>query len=181
MDNATWINDAIATFRKQKALAEKAMAQLSDEQLHAEAMPGMNAVAVVVKHLAGNMRSRWTDWLTTDGEKPGRDRDQEFEDTFATREEMMRAWEAGWSCVFDALAALSTIDLAALPDKPVRIRGVPCTIPLAILRQIDHYGYHIGQIVTFSRALAGDRWQTLSIAKGKSRQFNQAMGYGDET
>ena len=162
---------AIGTFRKQKDLAERAMVQLSDQQMHVALDPNTNSIAVIAKHMAGNMRSRWTDFLTTDGEKPWRNRDDEFVDTFTSREQILETWNAGWSCLFQALEALSESDL----EKQVAIRGERLIVPLAILRQIDHYAYHVGQIVFIARILAGDNWQVLTIPRGKSREYNERV------
>ena len=126
-------------------------------------------MAVIMQHLAGNMRSRWTDFLTSDGEKSWRDRDGEFVDDNASREDLQRLWEQGWRSLFDALAGLSDSDLG----KEVLIRGKPHTVIGAINRQIAHYGYHIGQIVLIARILAQDNWQTLSIPRGESEAYNR--------
>ena len=165
------IGEAVATFRGQKRLAEKAIAQLSDDQLRVALDPGTNSVAVIVKHMAGNMASRWTDFLTTDGEKPGRDRDGEFVDAFRSRSEITACWEAGWACLFRTLEALTDEDLA----RTVKIRGEAHTVARAVLRQVDHYGYHVGQIVLNARVLAKDRWEVITIARGGSREFNERM------
>ena len=127
----------------------------------------MNSIAVIVKHIAGNMRSRWTDFLTTDGEKPDRERDQEFEDIVKTKEELMARWENGWDCVFRAIGQLTEDDL----EKTVYIRSEEHTVMKAIQRQIVHYGMHVGEILQIARTLKGAQWQTLSIAKGKSKEF----------
>ncbi len=165
------IDESVATFRGQKRLAERAIVQLTDEQLRAALAPHTNSVAVMVKHMAGNMISRWTDFLTTDGEKPDRDRDGEFVDTFRSRAEITACWEAGWACLFRTLGTLTDQDLA----RTVTIRGEAHTVARAILRQIDHYGYHVGQIVLIARMLAKDRWQVITIPKGGSREFNERM------
>ena len=118
-----------------------------------------------MKHMAGNMRSRWTDFLTSDGEKPWRARDSEFIDEFATRVELSAFWDAGWECLFATLSTLTADDLA----KTVHIRGEPFSVIDAIMRQIDHYGYHVGQIVMIARILAKDQWKTLTIPRALSR------------
>lgn len=161
------------TFGGQKSLAERALSQLGDEQLHAAAAPGMNSIAVIMRHLSGNMASRWTDFLASDGEKPWRERDREFVDDQLDRAALMRRWEDGWRCVFDALSALSDADLG----RTVMIRGQAHSVARAIARQIDHYGYHTGQIVTFARILAGKNWKHLSVPPGGSAAFNASMGY----
>jgi uncharacterized damage-inducible protein DinB len=165
------IDELIATFRAQKRLAERAIEQLTDDQLRMALDGNTNSVAVVIKHMSGNMISRWTDLLTSDGEKPDRDRDGEFVDTFRSRAEIMHCWEVGWQRVFDTLASLSDEDLT----KAVTIRGERSTARWAILRQVSHYGYHVGQIVLTARVLAKDRWQVITIPKGGSRQFNEDM------
>ena len=165
------IDESIATFRGQKRLAEKALVQLADEHFRHALSPDTNSIAVVIKHLAGNMVSRWTDLLTTDGEKPERDRDGEFVDTFASRSEIMLCWEGGWNCLFRALDALDDDDLM----KTVSTRGQPNTVAWAIMRQIGHYGYHVGQIVQTARILVGDRWQVITIPKGGSKAFYERI------
>ena len=174
---AHYLADARATLAKYKTLAEGAMAQMGDDALFAT--PGgdeeTNSVAVVVRHMAGNMRSRWTDFLTTDGEKPDRDRDREFEPYAAarsTRAALLADWEQGWRLVFAALDALTPDDLG----RTVRIRGEPLTVTQAITRQIAHYAYHVGQIVYAAKMLRREDWRTLSIARGASRQFNEGLG-----
>src|SRR5438046_5618786 len=153
------VAEMIATFRGQKRLAERAIEQLTDDQLRIALDANTNSVAIIIKHVSGNMISRWTDLLTSDGEKPGRDRDGEFVDTFGSREEIAQCWEVGWQCLFDSLASLSDQDLM----KTVAIRGEQSTVLWAILRQISHYGYHVGQIVLIARILAKDHWQVITI------------------
>jgi Protein of unknown function (DUF1572) len=161
---------AVATFRKQKQMAEKAIVQLSEEQLRTALDANTNSIAVIMKHLGGNLRSRWTDFLTTDGEKPWRDRDDEFVDTFKSRDEMLAAWEAGWAALFATLDSLHEADL----DRDVTIRGEVHSVPLAILRALDHCGYHVGQIVLTARLLVGNNdWKTLTIPRGQSQKFNE--------
>lgn len=173
MNEQGLIDSWITIFRRQKSLAERALAQLPDGALHERIDDDANPIAVIMKHMAGNMRSRWTDWLTTDGEKHDRDRDGEFAHDLST-EEVLARWEQGWGCVFSALEALTPDDL----DRTITIRSEDHSIPEAVNRQIDHYGYHVGQIVTFSRILTrrhGAEWKHLSIAPGKTTEFNQAM------
>ena len=165
------IDEAIATFRSQKRLAEQALVQLSDEQLRTPLDADTNSVAVIMKHVAGNMVSRWTDFLTTDGEKPDRDRDAEFVDAFGSRAEITACWEAGWACLFRTLGALSDDDLS----RTVRIRAEAGTATWAILRQVSHYGYHVGQIVLVARLLVKDRWQVITIPRGGSTAFNERV------
>jgi uncharacterized damage-inducible protein DinB len=167
-----FLPSAIATFRKQKQMADRAIVQLSDEQLRAALDANTNSIAVIMKHLGGNLRSRWTDFLTTDGEKPWRNRDDEFVDAFQSRDEIMQTWEAGWAAIFTTLDSLHADDL----DREVTIRGEVHSVPLAILRALDHCGYHTGQIVLTARLLVGDKpWQTLTIPRGGSQQFNDQM------
>ena len=168
-----FLDDALKTLRDYKALAEKACAQISDEEFFRAVDAEANSVAVVVKHMAGNMLSRWTDFLTSDGEKPWRDRDSEFELTpDATREELMRLWERGWSCVFGALEPLTAEDV----PRKVRIRGEAHTVLEAVNRQLTHYAYHVGQIVLLAKHMRSSEWKSLSIPKGKSEKFNAALG-----
>jgi hypothetical protein len=161
-----------AIFLSQKKLAEGALSQLSDDQLHQRLAPNLNPAAIIIQHLAGNMLSRWTDWLTTDGEKPTRDREAEFEDRRLTRAELMQLWERGWSAVFAALDALTPDDLS----RTITIRGQPHSIPDAVNRQISHYGYHTGQLHFLARGLAGDQnWNWQTVAPGKTQDFNREM------
>jgi uncharacterized damage-inducible protein DinB len=173
-----FLEDALAVFRKYKKLAEGAMAQLGDEEFFAQIDAEANSVAVVVKHLAGNMRSRWTDFLTADGEKPDRDRDAEFRiEAATTRAEVLNWWESGWRCVFAAVEPLKPSDLL----RTVEIRGEPHTVVKAINRQLTHYAYHVGQIVLLAKHFKSGNWQSLSIAPGASEAFNQSMRGGRET
>ncbi|OJW19383.1 MAG: hypothetical protein BGO49_08620 [Planctomycetales bacterium 71-10] len=164
-----FIDASSTSFRANKGFADQATAQLPDEKLRIALDPNTNSIAVVMKHVAGNLRSRWTDFLTTDGEKPWRDRDAEFVDAFADRDELSACWESGWRALFDALSALSPADLA----RTVTIRGEPHSVPLAIQRSLAHCGYHVGQIVLTARILAGDDWKTITIPRGGSANFNQ--------
>ncbi len=164
MPGEHYLEDALFTFRFYKDLGERAMTQLSNEQLHWTPDPEANSVAIIVKHMAGTMRSRWTDFLTTDGEKADRHRDGEFIDDIEDRGALMAAWESGWRYVFDAVGALGAGDLT----RTVTIRGRDHTVVQAIQRQVTHYAYHVGQIAYVARMLSGDDWQTLSIAKAKS-------------
>jgi len=168
---AAVIGGAAVVFRSNKGWADKAVAQLPDEKLHVALDPNTNCVAVIMKHVAGNLRSRWTEFLTSDGEKPWRDRDNEFVDSFASRSDLLAFWEQGWNCLFETLASLTPSDLA----RTVTIRGEPHSVPLAIHRSLAHCGYHVGQIVMIARILAGDQWQTITIPRGKSAAFNQAV------
>ena len=170
VDIAThYLDEVRRQFRGHKRLAEGAMAQLKDEELFTTLDPESNSIAILVKHLGGNMRSRFTDFLTTDGEKPGRNRDQEFEMTSATtRADVMRWWEEGWARVFAAIEALKPEDVM----RTVTIRGEPHTVMQAINRQIAHYAQHTGQIVFLAKHFRSGEWKTLSVPRGKSTEFN---------
>ena len=156
---------------KIKKLADKSIAQLDDEQLWVKLDPEANSVAILMRHMAGNMRSRWTDFRTTDGEKPDRHRDQEFEDVALDRQALLAEWEDGWRRVFDALEPLSDRDL----QDTVYIREEPHSIYKAISRQIAHYAGHAYQILMMAKHLKGKDWQTLSVPKGKSEEFRLRM------
>lgn len=171
-----WRDGAVATFRYHKNLADRAIVQVTDDALHRALDEHTNSIAVVMKHVAGNLRSRWTDFLTTDGEKPWRNRDDEFVDTFATRDELMAAWEAGWQCPLDALAALSADDLG----RSVTVRGEAHSVALATERSLGHTCYHVGQIVLLARHWAGDMWITLTIPRGGSEAYNRAAWSRDD-
>ncbi|HJR08633.1 MAG TPA: DUF1572 family protein [Pyrinomonadaceae bacterium] len=175
---AHFLEDALAVFRKYKKLGEDAMAQVGDEEFFALIDAEANSVAVIVKHLAGNMRSRWSDFLTADGEKADRNRDSEFViETETTREEVMRWWEAGWQCVFAAVEPLQPEDL----ERTVTIRGEPHTVVKAINRQLTHYAYHVGQIVLLAKHFKSENWESLSIARGQSASFNQSLRRGEKS
>ncbi len=157
-----YLDDCVLQLRKLKAQAEKAVSQIDDAQFFDLIDPEANSIALIMKHVAGNMRSRWTDFLTTDGEKPDRDRDTEFEIVSGdTRESILARWEDGWSRMLGALTSLRTEDLG----KTVTIRGEPHTVVQAINRQFSHYSAHVGQIVLVAKHFAGARWQTLSMPK----------------
>lgn len=165
-----FVSAIINAFEANKRLADRAIAQLPDEKLHIALDGNTNSIAVIMKHVAGNLRSRWTDFLTTDGEKPGRERDGEFVDTFRSRAEVLDCWEAGWALLMETLRSLPPEDLA----KTVLIRGEPHSVPLALARSLGHTCYHIGQIVQLARILAGDNWKTLTIPRGESEAYNKA-------
>lgn len=154
-------------FIGQKQLADKALAQIEGADYHVAIDPESNSIATIIKHIAGNAISRWTDFLTSDGEKPDRHRDSEFEDNFTPKEEILAYWERGWDCVFLAVNALTEDDLL----KTIYIRAEPHTVIKAINRQISHYGYHVGQIVFLAKHFRSDSWKTLSIARNKSNDF----------
>jgi hypothetical protein len=162
------LSSAQKQFEYYKLLGEKTFAQLTDEQLFWQYNPESNSIAMIVKHLWGNMLSRWTDFLTTDGEKESRNREAEFENDTTTREEMIRQWDAGWKCLFDALDALTEADL----EKTVYIRNMGHTVMEAINRQLAHYPYHVGQIVFIGKMCCDARWTSLSIPKGTSQAYN---------
>jgi hypothetical protein len=162
---------AIDELQKIKKLADKSIAQLSDEQLHVTIDPEANSVAVLMRHMAGNMRSRWVNFLTSDGEKPDRMRDGEFEDPRQSRAELIAEWEHGWKCVFDALTPLTDADL----QRTVLIRSEPHTVYKAISRQVAHYAGHAYQILLLAKHMLGPKWKTLSIPRGQSEEFNRRM------
>jgi Protein of unknown function (DUF1572) len=167
--------DALASrFHDQKGMVEKAIVQISDTQLHQPLDENTNSVAVIMKHVAGNLRSRFTDFLTTDGEKPSRDRDAEFNDDIGSRSQLMVIWEEGWNRLFESLESLSDDDLHCT----VTIRSQPHTVADALVRALAHVGYHVGQIVQLSRFLAKDHWQVLTIPRGGSREFDRKMREG---
>jgi hypothetical protein len=164
-----YLRDAVLQLKKLKAQADAALAQTTDEHLFAMLDPEANSIAVIMKHVAGNMRSRWTDFLTSDGEKPDRERDTEFELSAAdTRERIFALWEDGWARTLGAVSALTPPDLS----KTVTVRGEPHTVIEAINRQMTHYAAHVGQIVLLAKHYAGSKWQTLSIPRGKSKEFD---------
>jgi hypothetical protein len=171
----SYIQDSLALFRHYKKLAERAMDQVTDEQLFIALDEEANSIAIVVKHMAGNMRSRWSDFLTTDGEKPNRDRDAEFIDPPETREALLALWEDGWAHVFNALDSLTDGDLG----RTVTIRGEAHSVIQAINRQLAHYPYHVGQIVLLAKHFAFDRWQSLSVPRNKSAEFNRKVAGGE--
>jgi len=171
----SYLTDSLELFRHYKKLAEAAIAQVTDQQLVTVLDSEMNSIAVIVKHMAGNMRSRWTDFLTSDGEKPDRQRDGEFVDPPATREALLAVWEEGWRRTFSALEPLSTEDL----ERSVTIRGEAHSVMQAINRQIAHYAYHCGQIVLLAKHFRHEDWQSLSIPRKKSAEFNRRVEAGD--
>lgn len=157
-------------FEANKHLADCAVAQVPDDKLHVALDEHTNSIAVIMKHVAGNLTSRWTDFLMTDGEKPWRNRDDEFMDSFGSRAELLECWDRGWAVLLSALQSLTPEDLA----KTVTIRGEPHTVPLALARSLGHTCYHVGQIVQVARIHAGDDWTTLTIPRGGSQHYNQA-------
>jgi hypothetical protein len=161
---AHYLDEARRQFRGHKRLAEGALAQLTDEELFRVPDAEANSIAVMMRHINGNQRSRFRDFLTSDGEKPDRNRDSEFEQPATTRKDLMDNWERSWAVVFDALATVTPDDLM----KTVTVRGEPLTVLQAINRQVAHYAYHVGQIVFLAKHWKGDEWKWLSTPKGKS-------------
>jgi hypothetical protein len=171
MDTAPdFLSAIINAFEANKKLADRAVEQVSDDKLRLALDANTNSIAVIMKHVAGNLTSRWTDFLTTDGEKPDRNRDDEFVDTFRDRSELLECWERGWNRLLTTLRSLGPEDLG----RVVLIRGEPHTVPLALARSLGHTCYHIGQIVQVARVHAGEKWNTLTIPRGGSEQFNKA-------
>ena len=177
-----YLTDALQTFRDYKTLAERAFAQISDEDFFKTIDPESNSIAVNMKHLAGNMLSRWTDFLTIDGEKPERNRDLEFVMLpKTTKDDMIAYWEQGWKCVFDAVEPLKPEDLM----RTITIRGQDHTVIQAINRQLAHYAYHVGQIVYLAKHFKSSEWQSLSVPRNRSSEFNayleQKLGQSSDT
>src|ERR1700761_2144471 len=170
----SYIEDAVAVFRYYKKLGERAMAQVADEQLFTALDGEANSIAIIVKHMVGNMRSRWTDFLTSDGEKPYRNRDSEFVDPPTTRAALLADWEAGWNCLFGAIEPLTDNDLA----RTITIRGEAHSVMQAINRQLAHYPHHVGQIVLLAKYFSGHQWQSLSIPRTHPSQFNHEVASG---
>ncbi len=166
-----YLQDAIKSFRNYKKMAEKAFEQVSDKEFFRAIDAEANSIAVIVKHIAGNQRSRWMDFLTSDGEKENRQRDTEFELMDETRESLMKIWEEGWQTLFAAIEPLQTEDFS----KVVSIRGEAHTVCEAINRQLTHYAYHIGQITFLAKHFRSSDWKTLSVPRNKSAEFNQFL------
>lgn len=164
-------SDALLSFRNYKKMAERAVDQISDDEFFALIDEESNSIALIVKHIAGNLRSRWTDFLTTDGEKEFRKRDTEFELIEDTRESLMQFWESGWQTLFDSVEPLTVEDFS----RTVTIRGEPHTVVEALNRQLMHYAFHIGQIVMLAKHFKSVDWQTLSVPKNRSADFNQFL------
>ena len=165
----SYLNSVIKQLQYYKSIAEKTFQQLSIEELHKELIKDSNSVVIIAKHMAGNMFSRWTNFLTEDGEKSWRNRDDEFVDTLKSRDELLDHWNKGWSCFFDAIESLNEDDL----ERIVYIRNHGHTVTEAINRQLMHYAYHIGQIVFLGKLIKGKDWQPLSIPKGQSKTYNK--------
>jgi hypothetical protein len=166
---ANYLASVRSLFRYYKGLGEKAMYQIDDEQLVRELSPDANSIAVIVGHLSGNMLSRWTDFLNSDGEKPWRKRDEEFEPVLMTRAQVMEAWEKGWQCLFAAINPLTEEDL----HRIIYIRNEGHTVLEAVNRQLAHYSYHVGQMIILAKMFKGSEWESLSIPKGGSKTFNE--------
>jgi hypothetical protein len=171
----SYLTDALSVFRFYKKLGEGAMAQVTDEQLAVVLDGEMNSIAQIVKHIAGNMRSRWTDFLTTDGEKANRNRETEFADPPVTRAAVMALWESGWGLVFAAIEPLSDADLG----REVRVRGERHSVMQAVNRQMAHYAYHVGQIVLLAKHFRGSEWRSLSIPRGGSARYEAQVRAGE--
>jgi len=163
-----YINSALKQFEYYKSLGDKTFAQLSDEQIFWHSDDDANSIAIIVNHLWGNMLSRWTDFLSSDGEKDWRNRDQEFEEIIATREDLLKKWEEGWNCLFTAIDSINPSNF----NQEIYIRNQSHSIVEALNRQMGHYAYHVGQIVFLGRMQKKDEWTSLSIAKGESKSFN---------
>jgi hypothetical protein len=170
----SYIQDSVAIFHYYKLLAERAMEQVSEEQLFETLDDEANSIAVIVKHMVGNMRSRWTDFLTTDGEKPDRNRDGEFVEPPTTRAALMALWERGWACLFSAIEPLTDDDLG----RTITIRGEAHSVMQAINRQVAHYPHHVGQIVLLAKHFCCGEWKSLSVPRKGSAEFNQKVAAG---
>ena len=168
-----FLQSAIRKFNSQKSLGEKTFAQLDEKDLFFKPSKESNSIAVIVQHMSGNMVSRWTNFLTEDGEKPWRERDQEFEEVLTKKEEVLNAWNKGWRRVLDTLEMLQADDVL----KTIMIRSEQMFVVDAVVRQLDHYGYHVGQIVYIGRMIKDGAWQSLSIPKNKSKAFNEAKNH----
>lgn len=166
-----YLVDAVQSFRNYKKLADRAIEQVADDQFFAVIDPESNSIAIIVKHIAGNLHSRWRDFLTTDGEKEDRDRDKEFEMIADTRESLLGFWESGWTTLFASIEPLTVVDFS----RTITIRGEPHTVVEAINRQLTHYSYHIGQIVFLAKHLKSAGWKTLSVPRNRSAQYNQHL------
>jgi len=168
MENINYLESVKKQFLYYKSLGDKTLALLSEESLFWQYNDESNSIAIIIKHLHGNMMSRWTDFLTSDGEKAWREREGEFENEFASKEELLAKWEQGWKCLFDAINSLTEEDLG----KEIFIRNMGHTVMEAINRQLAHYPYHIGQMVFLGKMIANENWVSLSIPKGKSSEYN---------
>ncbi len=174
-EKGNFLDSSLKLFRYYKSLGEKAIAQLSDEEVLRKPNNESNSIALIVRHLSGNMMSRFTDFLTTDGEKPWRDRESEFDVAYSDKTAMMAAWEKGWACFFEAVEPLKESDLQTI----IYVRNEGQTVTDALLRQLAHYASHIGQIIYQAKILKGESFTTLSIPKGGSAEFNKGK-FGQE-
>lgn len=165
----SYLESSIKQFEYYKSLGDKTFDQLTFDELKREFKKDSNSISIIVKHIVGNMLSRWTNFLTEDGEKEWRRRDNEFIDSFHSKEELLNAWSKGWDCLFNAIKPLKTEDL----ERIIYIRNQGHTVIEAINRQMMHYAYHVGQIVFLGKLAKGKNWQSLSIPKGKSKDYNQ--------
>ncbi|MFD0836519.1 DUF1572 family protein [Mariniflexile aquimaris] len=165
----SYIDSAIKQFTYYKSLGDKTLEQLTFDELKKEMATDSNSISIIVKHIAGNMLSRWTNFLTEDGEKSWRHRDSEFEDSYNSKEELIHNWNNGWKCLFDTLNLLNDSDL----ERIIYIRNEAHTVTEAINRQLAHYPYHVGQIVFIGKLIKGKNWQSLSIPKGNSIKYNE--------
>jgi len=166
---SNYLDSAIKQFEYYKLLGDKTFEQLATNDIHWQYNTESNSIAIIVKHIVGNMLSRWTNFLTEDGEKTWRNRDTEFENPYQNKEQMLQAWEKGWDCLFDAIKPIDGTNF----DKLVYIRNQGHTITEAINRQLCHYSYHVGQLVFVAKMIKGDDWKTLSVAKNKSKNYNK--------
>ncbi len=169
MDAEAYLEGIKKQFRYYKSLGERTIDQLPEEKLFWMYNEDSNSIAIIVKHLWGNMKSRWTDFLTSDGEKEWRQRDAEFEDDISSKQELLSKWNEGWQCLFEALESVTVNNF----DQPIYIRNIEHSISEAINRQLAHYAYHVGQIVFLGKMIAGSDWESLSIPKGKSAEYNK--------
>ena len=171
----SYTKDARDLLRYYKRLADRAIEQCPDDNLFTTLDPESNSIAIIAKHMAGNMRSRWTNFLTSDGEKPDRNRDSEFEEPPRSRADLLTVWDCGWKICLDALDSLTDDDLS----RTVTIRTEPNSVMQAINRQVAHYAHHVGQIVFLAKHFTGENWQTLSVPKKKSAEFNRRVAAGE--
>ncbi len=171
----SYMTDSLALMTYYKQLGERAITQVADAQLFQPLDDESNSIVTIVRHMSGNMKSRWTDFLTSDGEKPWRDRDAEFSPASLTREQLMQAWNEGWTCVLQALEGLTDADLG----RTITIRGEAHSVLQAIGRQLTHYAYHVGQIVILAKHFQGPAWKKLSIPRGQSTEFNSKVMAGE--
>jgi hypothetical protein len=170
----SYLEDSIHLLRYYKKLAESAIAQATDSQLYQLLDEDANSIAIIMQHMAGNMKSRWTNFLSEDGEKPWRNRDREFKQPPATREALLQMWEDGWRCLFQALESLTDADMS----RSVPIRGEAHSVMQAINRQVAHYPYHCGQIILLAKHFQHDQWTSLTVPKGKSEEFTTKVRTG---